>query len=250
MKLLIMFGIIYALAGIRILPEYRRAVVFRLGRFRSIRGPGLYWILPLLEWQRTVDVRTATVDVAPQEVITKDSVTIKINPVLWYRVFDPAKAVLTVQDYRMAVAELSLTTLRSVIGQHPLDEVLKDRNKMQSAFLEVIDHMTGQWGIKIEVFEMKDVELPVGMQRAMAQEAEAMREKRARLIKAEAEQEASEKLSLGAKELAANPMALELRRMQMLTEIGAEQNSTVVILMPSEFVQAAGALAQKLGKAA
>ncbi len=239
---------LFALCGIRITQEYRRAVVFRLGRFQAVRGPGLYWKIPLIEWQRVLDLRTVTVDVETQEVITKDSVTIKVNPVLWYRIIDPARAVVAVANYNEAVSEISLTTLRSTIGQHGLDEILKEGEKMNEAFRVTVDRVTEAWGIKVERFEIKDVEIPEGMQRAMAQEAEAIREKRARLIKAEAEQEASVKLSLGARQIAENPIALELRRMQMVSEIGAEQNSTVVILMPSDFVNLSRELARTLGE--
>src|SRR5438046_286325 len=167
-----------ALSGIRIAQEYERAIVFRLGRFNSIRGPGLYYLLPLLEWQRKIDMRTVTVNVEPQETITKDSVTIKVNAVLWYRVTDPAKAVLEVVDFRSAVYQVALTSLRNIIGQHNLDEVLKERDKINDQLRKIVDKDTEPWGVMIEMVEMKDVEIPQSMQRAMAREAEAMREKR------------------------------------------------------------------------
>ena len=238
--------VVIGLAGIRIRQEYERGVVFRLGRFRSVRGPGLYWIIPVIEWQRVVDLRVTTWDVELQEVITKDSVTIKLNPVLWYRVVDPAKSILAVASYKQAVYELSLTTLRSVIGQHDLDEVLKEGEKMNEVFRKLVDNATENWGITVERFETKDVEIPENMRRVMAQAAEAIREKRARLIKAEAEHEASEKLSLGAQQIAKNPIALELRRMQMISEIGTDQSSTVVIMMPSDFVTIASEMTRTL----
>ena len=239
-------GFILLILGLRITQEYERAVVFRLGRFLRIKGPGLYWNIPWLEWQKVVDIRTVTVAVEQQETITKDSVTVKVNAVLWYRVVDPAKAIIAVADYRSAVQQVALTSLRNITGQHLLDEVLKERDSINLTLRNIVDGATEPWGIMIEMVEMKDVEIPESMQRAMAREAEATREKRARLIKAEAEQEAAEKLSMGAKEIAENPMALELRRMQMITEVGAEHNTTTIILMPSDFVTLAKGLSQQL----
>src|SRR5438093_8755789 len=231
------------LSGVRIAQEYQRAVVFRLGRFHSVRGPGLYYNLPFLEWQRKVDMRTITVNVEPQESITKDSVTVKVNAVLWYRVTDPAKAILEVMDFRSAVYQVALTSLRNIIGQHVLDEVLKERDKINDQLRGIVDKDTEPWGVVVEMVEMKDVEIPQSMQRAMAREAEAMREKRARIIKAEAELEASRQLASASQELTQYPLALELRRMQMISEVGAEQNSTTIVMMPSEFVTAAKGIA-------
>src|SRR6516225_8750293 len=190
------------LSGLRIAQEYERAVVFRLGRYHSVRGPGLYWNIPLLEWQRKVDMRTITVNVEPQETITKDSVTIKVNAVLWYRITEPFKAVLEVADYNAAVYQVALTSLRNIIGQHMLDEVLKERDKINDKLRGIVDQATDPWGVQVEMVEMKDVEIPQQMQRAMAREAEAIREKRARLIKAEAEQEAALKLGDAARQVA------------------------------------------------
>lgn len=238
--------LVFVLAGLRIAQEYERGVVFRLGRFTRIKGPGLYWNIPLLEWQRLIDIRTNTVAVEQQETITKDSVTIKVNAVLWYRIVDSSKAVIAVADYRTAVQQVALTSLRNIIGQHVLDEVLKERDSINKTLREIVDAMTEPWGVRVEMVEMKDVEIPQAMQRAMAREAEAVREKRARLIKAEAEQEASVKLAMGAKQIAENPMALELRRMQMISEVGAEHNSTTIILMPSDFVTLAKSLSDQL----
>src|SRR6516162_3926474 len=183
------------LSGLRIAQEYERAVVFRLGRFHSIRGPGLYYNIPLLEWQRKVDMRTMTVNVEPQESITKDSVTVKVNAVLWYRVTEPFKAILEVADFRSAVYQVALTSLRNIIGQHVLDEVLKERDQINAKLKTLVDQATDPWGVTVEMVEMKDVEIPQSMQWAMAREAEAVREKRARIIKADAELEASTKLS-------------------------------------------------------
>jgi regulator of protease activity HflC (stomatin/prohibitin superfamily) len=238
--------LVFFFAGLRVVQEYERSIVFRLGWFSRVAGPGLYWIIPLFEWQKKVDIRTNTVSVERQETITKDSVTVKINAVLWYRIVNPSKAIISVADYRNAVQQVALTSLRNIIGQHMLDEVLKDRNSINRTLRTIVDTATEPWGIKVEIVEMKDVEIPESMQRAMAREAEAICEKRARLIKAEAELEASEKLSLGAKQIAENPVALELRRMQMISEVGAEQNSTTIILMPSDFVTLAKDISQKL----
>lgn len=243
-------AVVFGLAGIRIAQEYERGVVFRLGRYNSVRGPGLYWIIPLIEWQRKLDLRTKTVAVEQQESITKDSVTIKVDAVLWYRIVDPKKAVIAVQHYNAAVYQVALTSLRNIIGQHLLDEVLKERDRINGVLRGIVDAATEVWGIEVEVIEMKDVEIPEAMQRAMAREAEAIREKRARIIKAEAELEASEKLSQGARQMGEHPLALELRRMQMITEVGAEKNSTTIMLMPSDFVTLASGLSRFLERGA
>jgi regulator of protease activity HflC (stomatin/prohibitin superfamily) len=240
----------FVIAGFRIAQEYQRSVVFRLGRARSVKGPGLYWIIPLIEWQRKLDIRTRTVTVEQQETITRDSVTVKVNAVLWYRIFDPNRAIVFVENYGTAVYQVALTSLRNIIGQHVLDEVLKERNTINETLRTIVDEATAPWGINIEMVEMKDVEIPEAMQRAMAREAEAVREKRARLIKAEAEAEASQKLAVAAKAMLESPAALELRRMQMVSEIGAENNSTTIILMPSDIVCAAGNAMKALTRAA
>jgi regulator of protease activity HflC (stomatin/prohibitin superfamily) len=206
--------------------------VFRLGRYVATRGPGLYWIIPLIEWQIHVDIRTNTAPVEQQETITKDNVPIKVNAVVWYRIMDPRAAIVEVKQIDNAVIQVALTTLRTGIGQHTLDDVLKDQETVSENIQKKIDAVTEPWGVKVERVQMKNVEIPQSMQRAMAQEAEALREKRARLIKAQAELEAAEIIMQ-------NPAALELRRMQMLTEVGAEQNSMTIIMMPSEFVEMA-----------
>lgn len=243
------FGLVlYILLGIKVIQEYQRAVVFRLGRYNGLRGPGLFWIAPIFETARVVDLRTQTVAVERQESITRDSVTVKVDAVLWYKINEPSKAIISVADYRNAVHQVALTTLRNIIGQHNLDEVLKERDQINITLRRLVDDSTEPWGIKIEMVEMKDVEIPEAMQRAMAREAEAMREKRARIIKAEAEQEASFKLSESASKIAENPVALELRRMQMISEVGAEQNTTTIILMPSEFVTLAQNLSVAIGQ--
>ena len=173
-------------SGIRIAQEYQRSIVFRLGRFTKVKGPGIFWIIPLIERQQLVDIRTSTVDLEQQETITKDSVTIKVNAVLWYRITDPEKAIIKVADYYKAVYQFSVTALRNIIGQHSLDEVLREREQINGTLQKIVDETTEPWGVKIEMVEMKDVEIPEAMQRAMAREAEAIREKRARIVKAEA----------------------------------------------------------------
>jgi len=238
--------VILFFSGFRIAQEYERSIIFRFGRYASVKGPGLYWIFPWIEQQRKVDIRTVTLAVERQETITKDSVTVKVDAVVWFRIVNPAKAIISVADYYVAVYQVALTSLRNIIGQHVLDEVLKERDTINHTLQKLVDVATEPWGIKIEMVEMKDIEIPSTMQRAMAQEAEAMREKRARLIKADAEMEASEKLSLGARRMAENPIALELRRMQMISEVGAEHNSTTIILMPSDFTTMAKNIAERL----
>jgi regulator of protease activity HflC (stomatin/prohibitin superfamily) len=234
-----------AISGLRVANEYERAVVFRLGRLKGLRGPGLYWLIPLgIETQRKVDLRTMTVDMESQESITKDSVTVKVNAVVWLKIVDPVKSVVSVANYYAASYQVALTSLRNIIGQHVLDEVLKERDKINESLQAVVDQATEPWGVKVEMVEMKDVEIPISMQRAMAQEAQAMREKRARIIKAEAELESSSKLADAAKIITENPLGLELRRMQMITEVGAEQNTTTIIMMPSDFVTMAESLAK------
>lgn len=239
-------GIIIAiiLAGLRIAQEYERAIIFRLGRFKTVKGPGLYWIIPLIDRQQKVDIRTKTVDLEQQETITKDSVTIKVNAVLWFKIINPENAIIKVADYNKAVYQFSVTALRNIIGQHSLDEVLREREQINGTLQKIVDTTTEPWGIKIEMVEMKDVEIPEAMQRAMAREAEAIREKRARIVKAEAELEASIKLTQGAKEMEGSPIALELRRMQMLSEIGIDNNTTTIVLLPSEFTAAAKSLSE------
>lgn len=228
------------LSGIRIAQEYQRGVVFRLGRYTGLRGPGLYWIIPLgIERSVTIDIRTRTVSAEQQETITRDSVTVKLNAVLWYRVVDAAKSVIAVADVADAVYQLALTSLRNSIGRHDLDEVLQERDKINALLRENIAGSTIAWGVEVERFEMKDVELPEAMQEVMAMQAQAIREKRARIIKAEAELEASIKLGEAAQQMANNPVAVELRRMQMVTEVGAENNSTTVLMIPSDFVSMA-----------
>jgi regulator of protease activity HflC (stomatin/prohibitin superfamily) len=232
----------FVLAGMRVLQQYQRGLHFRLGRYRSTRSPGLTWIIPLVDRLKVVDVRVITQDIEPQETMTNDNVPIKVRAVVWYRVVNPERAIIQVSQFQDAVRQTALTSLRNVIGQHSLDELLKEQDKLSTMLANVVDKVTEPWGIAVDRVQIKDVEIPQSMQRAMAQEAEALREKRARIIKAEAEFEAALKLTEAATRMAQTPMAIELRRMQMLTEVGAEQNTMTIVMMPSEFVGAATAM--------
>jgi regulator of protease activity HflC (stomatin/prohibitin superfamily) len=243
--ILIAIVAVIVLSGFRVAQQYERALVFRFGRYIDTRGPGLFWIIPLgVERAVKVDLRVFTDGVEQQEAMTRDNVPVKANAVIWYRIVKPDLAIIEVQNVRNAVIQVALTTLRNVIGQHSLDDVLKEREKLSELLKTRVDQITEAWGVEIQNVEMKNVEIPSSMQRAMAQEAEALREKRARIIKAEAEYEAALKLREGAEQLMKTPASLELRRMQMLTEIGAEQNTMTVVMMPSEFVSAARAFAE------
>lgn len=241
----IVASVFILLSGLRIAQEYQRGVVFRLGRYVNSRGPGLYWIIPLgIERTVTIDIRTRTVSAEQQETITRDSVTVKLNAVLWYRITDASKSVIAVADAPTAIYQLALTSLRNSIGQHDLDEVLQERDKINELLRQNIAGSATAWGVEVERFEMKDVELPETMQEVMAMQAQAIREKRARIIKAEAELEASKKLADAAQQMSNNPVAVELRRMQMVTEVGAENNSTTVMMIPSDFVTLSKSLSE------
>ena len=241
--------VVVLLSGLRVAQEYERGVVFRLGRYIGQRGPGIYWIIPLgIERAVRIDIRTRTVSAEQQETITRDSVTIKVNAVVWYHISDAGKSIIAVADAAGAIYQLALTSLRNIIGQHDLDEVLQERNKINGLLRDAVLGPTQAWGIEVERFEMKDVELPQAMQQVMAMQAEAIREKRARIIKAEAELEASRKLGDAAAQMASNPVAVEIRRMQMVTEVGAENNSTTILMIPSDFVTLAKSLSQYLSE--
>ncbi|HEX9361749.1 MAG TPA: SPFH domain-containing protein [Bradyrhizobium sp.] len=229
--------------SLRVANQYERSVVFRLGRFNRTAGPGLYFVWPFIEWLTKLDLRTITADVEQQEGITRDNVPIKVDAVIWYRIVDPEHAVMEVKNVSNAVEQVSLTTLRTVLGQHTLDDILKAQGTLAEVMQRSIDRVTEPWGVKVELVQMKNVEIPPTMQRAMAQEAEALREKRARLIKAEAELDAAEQLRQAAEVIMQNPAGLELRRMQMITEVGAEQNTMTIVMMPSEFVAMARGIA-------
>ena len=236
------------LRSLRIANQYERAVVFRLGKFNRTAGPGLYIVWPLVEWQTKLDLRTVTAAVEQQEGITRDNVPIKVDTVIWYRIMGPERATIQVRGVANAVEQVALTALRTVLGQHTLDDILKAQDTISEVMKKSIDAVTEPWGVVVERVQMKSVEIPPSMQRAMAQEAEALREKRARLIKAEAELDAAEQLRNAAEVIMQNPAALELRRMQMITEVGAEQNTMTIIMMPSEFVAMARSIGDLAGK--
>lgn len=236
----------FGASGLKLDREYQRGVIFRLGRIKGVKGPGMYWIMPIVDQKAQLDIRTKTVSIEPQETITADSVTIKVNAVLYYRILDPSKAINKVENYELAVYQAALTTLRNVVGQNILDDVLQNRDNINIKVQEIVDEITEPWGVVVERVEMKDVEIPLAMQRAMAKEAEAIREKRARIIKAAAEYEASLQLAAAAQNIDKSPIALELRRLQMLTEIGTENNTTTIIMMPSDFMNLAKTLTDKI----
>ena len=242
-----LIAVFVLLSGFRVAQQYERCLVFRFGRFMDIRGPGLFWIIPLgVDRAVKVDMRVFTDGVEQQEAMTRDNVPVQANAVIWYRIVKPDLAIIEVQNVRNSVIQVALTTLRNVIGQHSLDDVLKEREKMALLIKTRVDQVTEAWGVEVQNVEMKNIEIPESMQRAMAQEAEAQREKRARIIKASAEFEAAKLLQEAGAEIMRTPASLELRRMQMLTEIGAEQNTMTVVMMPSEFVEAARAFGQSV----
>jgi len=227
-------------SAVKIVQEYERGVIFRLGRLVGARGPGLFFIIPLLETMRKIDLRTIVLDIPPQEVITKDNVTTRVNAVVYYRVMDPSKAVVQVEHYPAATAQMALTTLRGVVGQVELDEVLSERDKINKRLQEIIDEATDPWGIKVSAVEIKDVELPEAMQRAMASQAEAERNRRARVINAEGEKQASLKLAEAAEILHKEPGALFIRTLQTIKDATEEKATTVVIPLPMELMGAFG----------
>jgi regulator of protease activity HflC (stomatin/prohibitin superfamily) len=222
-------------ASIRVAREYERGVIFRLGRLHSPpKGPGLFLLIPIIDKMVRVDLRTVTLNIPPQEVITKDNVPVRVNAVAYFRIIDPEKAIVQVENFMVATSQISQTTLRSVLGQHVLDELLAERDKINSILQEIIDEATSPWGIKVSIVEVKDVEIPSGMQRAMARQAEAERERRAKVIAAEGEFQASEQLKNAAVVLAENPMSLQLRFLQTMLEISSERSSTIILPVPIE----------------
>ncbi|MFZ5478349.1 MAG: slipin family protein [Myxococcota bacterium] len=220
------------LSAVRIVREYERAVVFRLGRFVPVRGPGLVLLVPLVDRMVSVDLRVVTHDVEKQDVITRDNVSIAINAVVYFRVVDPEKAILGVENFMYATSQLAQTTLRSVAGQAELDEILAERDKINRRLQEILDQHTGAWGVKVSQVEVKHIDLPMEMKRAMAKQAEAERERRAKIIAAEGELQASAKLTEAAKTLDATPTAVQLRYLQTLVEVAAEKNSTILFPVP------------------
>ncbi len=224
-------------SAIKIVQEYERGVIFRLGRFVGVKGPGLFFIIPIVDRMVKVDLRVVTLDVPSQEAITRDNVTVKVNAVAYFRVVDPAAAIINVENYKRATSQISQTTLRNVIGQSELDEILAHREKINAELRRIIDEATEPWGVRVEIVEIKDVELPPGMQRAMAKQAEAEREKRAKIIHAEGEYQAAKTLAEAAQLLSTNPAALQLRYLQTLTEISVEQNSTIIFPVPLDLLK-------------
>jgi regulator of protease activity HflC (stomatin/prohibitin superfamily) len=231
-------AIFFVLNWIKVLKEYERGIVFRLGRvLDKPKGPGLIFILSPIDKLVRIGLRTIVLDVPPQDVITRDNVSVKVNAVVYFRVVDPTKAVIEVQDYLYATSQLSQTTLRSVLGQAELDELLSERDKLNARLQSIIDEHTDPWGIKVSMVEIKHVDLPQEMQRAMAKQAEAERERRAKIIHAEGEQQASAKLLEAANTLSQNPSSIQLRYLQTLVEIGSENSSTIVFPMPIDLMK-------------
>jgi len=224
------------ISGIKILKEYERAVVFRLGRMVGARGPGITYIIPGIEKMVRMDLRTVTMDIPPQDVITRDNVSVKVNAVLYFRVLDPNLAVREVENYLFATSQLAQVTLRSVCGQGELDELLAEREKINTRIQDILDKQTDPWGIKVVLVELKHIDLPQEMQRAMAKQAEAERERRAKVIHADGEFQASQKLADAAGVMALQPMALQLRYLQSLVEIASEKNSTTIFPIPIDLL--------------
>ncbi|HID96490.1 MAG TPA: slipin family protein [Candidatus Latescibacteria bacterium] len=223
-------------SAIRILREYERGVVFRLGRLVGAKGPGLVLLIPIIDRMVKVSLRTVTMDVPPQDVITRDNVSVKVNAVMYFRVIEAEKAVIEVEDYLYATSQLAQTTLRSILGQAELDELLAEREKINTELQSILDQQTDPWGIKVSTVEVKHVDLPAEMQRAMAKQAEAERERRAKVIHAEGEYQASKRLSQAAEALSKQPMSLQLRFLQTLNEVAAENNSTLVFPVPIDLL--------------
>ncbi len=230
--------IVFLANSLRVLREYERGVVFRLGRFVGNRGPGLIILVPFIERMVKVSLRTIAMDVMPQDVITRDNVTVKVNAVLYFRVVEPDRSIIEVEDFYFATSQLAQTTLRSVVGQAELDELLAERENLNAKVQEILDEATDPWGIKVVTVEMKDVDLPQTMQRAMAKQAEAERERRAKIIHAEGEFQASQRLSDAAAVIEPHPAALQLRYLQALVEVASENNSTILFPMPIDIMRA------------
>lgn len=224
-------------SSIKIAREYERGVVFRLGRLLGVKGPGLYLLIPFIDKAVTVDLRTITLNVPPQEVITRDNVTVKVNAVAYFRVIESEKAIVQVENFLVATSQIAQTTLRSVLGTVDLDHLLSEREQINERLQEIIDQQTAPWGVKVSVVEVKDIELPQAMQRALARQAEAERERRAKIIAAEGELQASEKLTQAAQVIAQEPSALQLRYLQTMNEISSEKTSTIIIPLPIDLFE-------------
>ena len=231
------FAVVVFVVGVRVLVEYERGVLFRLGRYAGIKEAGLRWIIPGVDRMVRVSLREIVMDVPPQEVITRDNVSVKVNAVLYFRVLHPEKAVIQVENYLYGTSQLSQTTLRSVCGQAELDELLAERETINRRLQEIIDQQTEPWGVKVRAVELKQIDLPLDMQRAMAKQAEAEREKRAKIIHAEGEFVAATNLAKAAEELGRNPTALQLRYLQTLTDVATEKNSTLVFPLPIDLLR-------------
>jgi len=245
--ILLVLGLIFLFAAVKVAREYERGVVFRLGRLIGIKGPGLFILIPFIDKAVKVDLRTVTLNVPPQEVITRDNVTVKVNAVAYFRVLDAAKAIVQVENYLVATSQISQTTLRSVLGQVDLDQLLSERDQINDRLQTIIDEQTHPWGVKVSVVEVKDVELPSSMQRALARQAEAERERRAKIIAADGEFQASEKLAQAARIIHAEPAALQLRYLQTMNEIGtSERTTTLVMPFPVEMLKALSGVAEAM----
>ncbi|TET50904.1 MAG: slipin family protein [Actinomycetota bacterium] len=248
----IIFGVVIVLilliSAIRILKEYERGVIFRFGRLRGAKGPGLFVIIPFVDKMIKVDLRTVTMDVPPQDIITHDNVPVKVNAVVYFRVMDPEKSIVKIEKYILATSQIAQTTLRSILGQVELDDLLARREKINKELQKIIDEQTDPWGVKVSNVEIKDVELPQSIQRAFAKQAEAERERRAKIISAEGEFQASEKLSNAAEVLGKFPISVQLRFLQTLKEIATEQNSTIVFPVPIDLVNAFMEMMGRKGK--
>jgi regulator of protease activity HflC (stomatin/prohibitin superfamily) len=229
--------VLFALAAIKVAREYERGIVFRLGRLLpQPKGPGLFILIPIVDRMVRVDLRTITLNIPPQEVITKDNVPVRVNAVAYFRIVKPEDAIVQVENFMVATSQIAQTTLRSVLGQHQLDELLSEREKINAILQGIIDEQTAPWGIKVSIVEVKDVEIPQGMQRAMARQAEAERERRAKVINAEGEYQASERLKDAALVIEEHPIALQLRYLQTLLELGGSQSTTIVFPAPVDIL--------------
>jgi regulator of protease activity HflC (stomatin/prohibitin superfamily) len=235
--LLIIFVAILLASGVRILREYERGVIFRLGRLIAQKGPGLIFLIPIVDRMVRIDLRTVTLTVPPQEVISRDNVTVRVNAVAYFRVIDPNRAVTEVENFLLATSQIAQTTLRSVLGKAELDALLSERERLNTELQQIIDEQTEPWGVKVSTVEVKDVELPADMQRAIARQAEAERERRAKIIAADGEFQAAEKLSQAANIMSENPATLQLRYLQTLLDIGVNQNSTIIFPLPLDMVE-------------
>jgi regulator of protease activity HflC (stomatin/prohibitin superfamily) len=244
---IIVLGVLLIASAIKILREYERAVVFRLGRLAGVRGPGIVFLIPVVDRMVKVSLRTVTMDVPPQDVITRDNVSVKVNAVIFFRVLDAARAVIEVENFLFATSQIAQTSLRSICGQAELDEILADREKINQRLQEIIDNQTDPWGIKVSVVEVKHVDLPQEMQRAIARQAEAERERRAKVINAEGEFQAAERLTEAAAIMGREPVALQLRYLQTLSEVATENNSTTLFPVPIDFLKAFMTMQEKKG---